>query len=185
MKIGDHLSLSYRSLARHRLRTLLTMLGIAGVLTGSYDLSLAPLPEDVRELYEPDAEVSDAEVQLLEAQVTNPYRRPMAAANVVVSALVLIGSFMLSWRRRLAQWWIKQAVTAKVIWIAAYTATLGHHIQQTLSASTLEEAGTTGSAIVGVLVVFSFVSVLGRFNRSAGEGICFSLFRGLRIFDRF
>ena len=68
--------------------TLLTMLGIAGVLRGAYDLSLAPLPEDVRELYEPEAQVSDAEIQLLEAQVSNPYRRPMAAANVVVSSLV-------------------------------------------------------------------------------------------------
>ncbi|MBW2378831.1 MAG: hypothetical protein JRG70_04645 [Deltaproteobacteria bacterium] len=93
--------------------TLLTMLGIAGVLRGAYDLSLAPLPEDIRELYEPEAEVTDAEVQLFEAQVSNPYRRPMAAANVVVSALVLIGSFMLSWRRKLALWWIKQAVAAK------------------------------------------------------------------------
>ncbi|MBW2376414.1 MAG: hypothetical protein JRF55_10570 [Deltaproteobacteria bacterium] len=87
--------------------TLLTMLGIAGVLRGAYDLSLAPLPEDVRELYDPEDEVTDAEVQLLEAQVTNPYRRPLAAANVVVSALVLIGSFMLSWRRKLALWWIR------------------------------------------------------------------------------
>ncbi|MBT8469026.1 MAG: hypothetical protein KJN97_09780, partial [Deltaproteobacteria bacterium] len=85
--------------------TLLTMLGIAGVLTGAYDLSMAPLPEDLRELAEVNEELSDAEVQLFEARVSNPYRRPMAAANVVVSGLVLIGSFLLSWRRKLAQWW--------------------------------------------------------------------------------
>ena len=111
--------------------TLLTMLGIAGVLTGAYDLSMAPLPEDVRELSEVNEELSDAEVQLFEARVSNPYRRPMAAANVVVSALVLIGSFLLSWRRRLAQWWIKQAVAAKLIWIGAYTATLVSHVNLT------------------------------------------------------
>lgn len=138
--------------------TLLTMLGVAGLMLGISDLSLAPIPEDARELYGEDTELTKIQVEMIEVWVTNPYRRPMAAANVVVSSLVLIGSFMLSWRRRLAQWWIKQAVVAKVIWIAAYTATLGHHIQQSLSASTLEEAGTTGSAIVGVLVVFSFIS---------------------------
>ena len=66
-------------------------------------------------------------------RVSNPYRRPMAAANVVVSALVLIGSFLLSWRRRLAQWWIKQAVAAKLIWIGAYTVTLVSHINLTFT----------------------------------------------------
>lgn len=141
--------------------TLLTMLGIAGVLRGAYDLSLAPLPEDVRELYEPDAEVSDAEVQLLEAQVTNPYRRPMAAANVVVSALVLIGSFMLSWRRKLAQWWIKQAVVAKLIWITAYTVSLVSHIRLTLAALPLEHpGGTLSEVIAGVIFVSSFSGAL-------------------------
>lgn len=141
--------------------TLLTMLGIAGVLKGSYDLSLAPLPEDVRELYEPDAQVSDAEVQLLEAQVTNPYRRPMAAANVVVSALVLIGSFMLSWRRKLAQWWIKQAVVAKLIWIAAYTVSLISHIKLTVAPLPREHpGGALPEVIAGVILVSSFSGAL-------------------------
>lgn len=141
--------------------TLLTMLGIAGVLRGSYDLSLAPLPEDVRELYEPEAEISDAELQLLEAQVTNPYRRPMAAANVVVSALVLIGSFLLSWRRRLAQWWIKQAVVAKLIWIAAYTVSLVSHI--TMSFPTVPLGQTSGAhpeVVAGVILVGAFSGAL-------------------------
>ena len=138
--------------------TLLTMLGIAGVLRGAYDLSLAPLPEDVRELYEPEAEVTDAEVQLLEAQVTNPYRRPMAAANVVVSALVLIGSFMLSWRRKLALWWIKQAVTAKLIWIAAYTASLVSHVKLTFSPLPLEHPGGALPEIIGGVVLVSTFS---------------------------
>jgi|GEM_PF-2200895 len=141
--------------------TLLTMLGIAGVLRGAYDLSLAPLPEDVRELYEPDDEVSNAEVQLLEAQVTNPYRRPMAAANVVVSALVLIGSFMLSWRRKLAQWWIKQAVAAKLVWIAAYTASLVSHLKLSFVPLPLEQPGGALSEIIGgVLVISSFSALL-------------------------
>jgi hypothetical protein len=141
--------------------TLLTMLGIAGVLRGAYDLSLAPLPEDVRELYTPDVEVTEAEVQLLEAQVTNPYRRPMAAANVVVSALVLIGSFMLSWRRRLAQWWIKQAVVAKLIWIVAYTVSLISHIKLSFVPLPIEQAGATlQEVLAGVVLVSTFSAAL-------------------------
>ncbi|MFZ1864449.1 MAG: hypothetical protein WAU39_09530 [Polyangiales bacterium] len=137
--------------------TLLTMLGIAGLLRGAYDLSLAPLPEDVRDLYEPDAKVSEAEVQLLEAQVSNPYRRPMAAANVVVSALVLVGSFLLSWRRKLAQWWIKQAVAAKMLWIAAYTTSLVHHIKTTFTLpAEPSDAGLT--EIIAGVVLLSFLS---------------------------
>lgn len=141
--------------------TLLTMLGIAGVLRGAYDLSLAPLPEDVRELYTPDAAVTEAEVQLLEAQLTNPYRRPMAAANVVVSALVLVGSFMLSWRRRLSQWWIKQAVVAKLIWVAAYTVSLISHIKLSFVPLPIEQPGATLQEVMaGVVLVSTFSAAL-------------------------
>jgi hypothetical protein len=138
--------------------TLLTMLGVAGVLRGAYDLSLAPLPEDVREHYGPDVELTDIEVQLFEAQVSNPYRRPMAAANVVVSALVLIGSFMLSWRRKLAQWWIKQAVVAKLIWIAAYTVSLVQHIKLTFPTAALQQFGAGLSEVIAGVVFVSFLS---------------------------
>ncbi len=138
--------------------TLLTMLGIAGVLRGAYDLSLAPLPEDVRELYDPDADLSDAEVQVLEAQLSNPYRRPLGAANVVVSALVLIGSFMLSWRRKLAQWWLKQAVLAKLIWIAVYTFSLIQHIRGTIAPVPLDRSGVSMSEIVAGVALVSVMS---------------------------
>lgn len=138
--------------------TLLTMLGIAGVLRGAYDLSPQPVPEDLRDLYGPEAEITELQVELLEAQVSNPYRRPMAAANVVVSALVLIGSFLLSWRRKLAQWWIKQAVAAKLIWIAAYTATLVQHIKVTFPPLTLERVGAGLAEVVGGVVVVSLAS---------------------------
>ena len=138
--------------------TLLTMLGIAGILTGLYDLSMTPLPEDIRELTEPDEELSDAEVLLIEARVSNPYRRPMAAANVVVSALVLIGSFFLSWRRSLAQWWIKQAVAAKLIWIGAYTATLVSHLSLSFAPLPDEQPGEALQGLIGSLVVIGTVN---------------------------
>lgn len=141
--------------------TLLTMLGIAGVLRGVDELSLGPVPEDVRELYEPGTEVTEAEVQLLEAQVSNPYRRPMAAANVVVSSLVLIGSFMLSWRRTLAFWWIRQAVLAKLIWIAAYTASLVHHMKVAFPPMpTGQPAGGLAEIMLGVILLGLFSAAI-------------------------
>jgi len=133
--------------------TLLTMLGIAGVLRGGYDFSLVPGAQDGRDLFD-----SEAQVQLFEAQVTNPYRRPMAAANVVVSALVLIGSFMLSWRRRIAQWWIKQAVAAKLLWIIAYTASLVSHLKVAFPPLPVEEPGGGLPEVIGSVILFGTLS---------------------------
>jgi len=93
--------------------------------------------------------------------VSNPYRRPMAAANVVVSALVLIGSFMLSWRRKLALWWIRQAVVAKLIWIAAYTVSLISHVKLTFAPLPLEHpGGALPEVIGGVILVSAFSGAL-------------------------
>lgn len=135
--------------------TLLTMLGIAGVIRGVSNLSMAPIQEDIRELYDPEVELTDAAIRLFEAQLSNPYRRPMAASNVAVSGLVLIGSFLLSWRRKLALWWIRQAVTAKLIWIVAYTATLVSHIQQSFTPLSSDQAEGTIEALVGSVVLIS------------------------------
>ncbi|MDH3482618.1 MAG: hypothetical protein OEM16_00195 [Myxococcales bacterium] len=132
--------------------TLLTMLGIAGVLMGTYDLQSGPLPEDLQDL-------GQLKLQFLEAQATNPYRRPMAAANIVVSGLVLIGSFMLSWRRKLAQWWIRQAVTAKLIWIVAYTATLVYHLKLVFpSLPAQSPGGATLTELISNVVLGSLIS---------------------------
>jgi hypothetical protein len=146
--------------------TLLTMLGIAGVLMGTYNLQSGPLPENLHDLFPPEepdtpseADIRERElrVQLLEAQVTNPYRRPMAAANIVVSALVLIGSFMLSWRRKLSQWWIRQAVTAKVIWIVSYTGTLVYHLDLVFPAMPAASAGGV-TRLISEVILWSTLS---------------------------
>lgn len=148
--------------------TLLTMLGIAGVLRGTYDLQSGPLPENLEDLFPADEEEPETEagvrerqlkVELLEAQATNPYRRPMAAANVVVSVLILIGSFMLSWRRKLSQWWIRQAITAKLIWIVAYTATLVYHFKLVFpSVQAPTPGGATLTQLISSVVVGSLIS---------------------------
>ncbi|MBC7173982.1 MAG: hypothetical protein H5U40_16190 [Polyangiaceae bacterium] len=49
----------------------------------------------------------------------SPYRRPLAAANAIVSAMLLIGSFLLTFRRKSALWWIKNSIAANVLYIFA------------------------------------------------------------------
>ena len=75
----------------------------------------------------------------------------MAAANVVVSVLILVGSFLLSWRKKLSQWWIRQAVVAKLLWIAGNTAALASHIKATFVP--VDAGATVSQLVMGVVVV--------------------------------
>ncbi len=101
------------------------MLAIGGIFQGMVALSQLPVPEDSTELFEG---LGTAAAWYGEIMFTNPYRRPLAAMNVLVSAMVLIGSFMLSWRRSSAMWWLTQAITAKLLWLGAYTALMVVHV---------------------------------------------------------
>lgn len=144
--------------------TILTMLAIGGIVKGSFDLSNLPIPETSAEKVDDDAEESDTDALNLlirEAQATNPYRRPFAAANIVVSGLVLIGSFLLSWRRRLAQWWIRHAVTAKVLWTVAYTASFVSHLRLSLPQLAPEGTDTVGvlREVATLVIVLGLISV--------------------------
>lgn len=48
-----------------------------------------------------------------------PYRRALAAANLLVSVMLLVGGSLLLMRRRSAPWWITQAALANGLWTAA------------------------------------------------------------------
>lgn len=146
--------------------TVLTMLAIGGIVKGSFDLSNLPVPEAEAEAETVDDDAEEDETDALnllirQAQATNPYRRPFAAANIVVSGLVLIGSFLLSWRRRLAQWWIKNAVAAKVLWIVAYTVSFVSHLQFSIPQLAPEGTDTVGvlREVVTLVVVLGLISV--------------------------
>ena len=111
--------------------TILTVLGIGGMANGATVMSNAPILE-INSLIEdnPPESISDvAMIQLASIHMNNPYRRPLAAIGFVISFMILIGSFMLTWRSKLAPWWITQAVVAKTIWIAGNTAVLVSQVQ--------------------------------------------------------
>ena len=127
------------------------MLAITAMITATINLSNQPIANlDSTKLTQGSSSHEDPRTLLLsDAQSTNPLRRPFAAANLIISTLILIGSFMLSWRRAFALWWLKQAVLAKVLWILADTTNVVYHLRITfpnLQQSDVQQKVTLGSA---------------------------------------
>jgi hypothetical protein len=101
----------------------MTVLGTCGVGRGLAELGHQSRPATPA----PPAEgATPAPMDLLEAVETDPlgqvlwespHRRPLGAVNAVVSSMLLIGSFLLTFRRKGALWWIRNAVAANVLFI--------------------------------------------------------------------
>src|SRR5688500_3326002 len=100
----------------------MTVLGTCGVGSGVAGMNQTSLPSATTPS---SAEASEDAMAFLEAAETDPrvevlwespHRRPLAAGNAVVSSMLLIGSFMLTFRRKHALWWIRNAVAANVLW---------------------------------------------------------------------
>jgi len=66
-----------------------------------------------------------------------PARRPLQAANLVVSLMLVGGGMMLFGRRRSAPWWITQAALANILWTLAVRAS--YHYQLHENAAVLKE----------------------------------------------
>lgn len=97
----------------------LTVMGTYGVFRGIRELTgdrLGAMPELL------DAEEQARVEALAELQATfynEPNRRPFAAANIVLSAMLMIGSAFLVGRKPHAVWFLRQAIVANVLWIVA------------------------------------------------------------------
>ena len=115
--------------------TLLTIIGIGGMAGGATILSKAPIPEmtDIVEDNPPKSFAEAVALQLASVHLQNSYRRPMAAIGFIISTTILIGSFMLTWRAKLAPWWITQTMIAKVIWVASNTLILVSQVQRSIA----------------------------------------------------
>lgn len=143
----------------------LTVMGTYGVFRGIRELQGDALG--------PSAELLDAEEQerveaLAEVHSTfynEPNRRPFAAANVVLSAMLVIGSAFLVGRKTHAVWFLRQAILANVVWIVAKLASLLWHSfsrapeVKALLAATEARAGPVAepsfAMFVGSMIVFS------------------------------
>lgn len=113
---------------------LLNLSGIFGMTGGVLGLTEDPiltapdlhaLPEDPSEWSEDERESHLFESTMYVLTASQDRRRAFAAANIVVSALLLIGGLFLSRNRPTALWWIRQAVLANILWVVGrtYTAT--------------------------------------------------------------
>ncbi len=100
---------------------LLTMLGTCGVSRGAAGLMAGHPPEPPLDSIPKDAADAQALAQVLAQWQKVLYRdrarRPLAAANVVVSVLLIVASGALTLRRSSALWWVRQAIVANSLWI--------------------------------------------------------------------
>jgi len=158
---------------------LLNLLGTCGVMWGVTDMGATPASPsmitaegDGPSLEQLTAEEREAELRATSAALRDamePYRRPFAAANVIVSLMLVVGSLMLVRRRPSSLWWIRQAIAANVLWVIAQASgvvvTLHRHAAEILPlAETLleiqmvslgipEEARAAGAPVITTFVV--------------------------------
>jgi hypothetical protein len=103
------------------LSLLLIMLGSCSVETSIAQLT-GPIPDRI-DLGEKNVDLQSIPRAILETAWDAPQRRPLAAAQGVVGAMMLVGWLLLTLRRNAAPWWITQACIAAALWSVAQTTT--------------------------------------------------------------
>ncbi len=96
----------------------MTMLGTCGVANGVAGASQSAIPASsaIEDVAAPEDAFASAQTALAaEVLWGSPYRRQVAAANAVVSAMLLVGSFLLTFRRPNALWWIRNTIAANLL----------------------------------------------------------------------
>lgn len=68
--------------------------------------------------------------ELARAAMEAPYRRPLDAANLVVSGMLIAGGLMLFGRRSNAPWWITQAAVANILWRIAHSGSYVYQLER-------------------------------------------------------
>ncbi|MFK7987112.1 MAG: hypothetical protein AB8I08_13895 [Sandaracinaceae bacterium] len=93
----------------------MTMLGFWGALGSAYQLTARPAASPVvGDDVSPEV-AAELETLMTEIRATH-LDEAAAVANLLASSLLIIGSFLLSARRRTALWWVRQALVANVLY---------------------------------------------------------------------
>lgn len=101
------------------LATLLVFMGSCGAFHGMADLDGVTFDTAAAERVAPEqAAQAERWVEVQRTLYNEPNRRPLAAANIVVSAMLVLGGLLVLGRRKSALWWVKHAILANVLWIA-------------------------------------------------------------------
>lgn len=109
--------------------------GIGNAVTGLTTdavVPAAPVPTGAS----PELDEASAAVQreLARAALEAPYRRPLGAANLVVSAMLIVGGIMLFTRRPSAPWWITQAAVANILWRVGHSSSYLYQLERNADA---------------------------------------------------
>lgn len=149
----------------------LTVMGTYGVFRGIRELSSEHLGLSP-ELLEPEEQArADALAELQATFYNEPNRRPFAASNVVLSAMLMVGSAFLVGRKPHAVWFLRQAILANVLWILAKLGSQLWHsfahapeVKAILAAADPRagpnSAGPSFAMVVGSMVVFSVFNLV-------------------------
>lgn len=138
----------------------LTIMGCYGVFRGVQGLG---------EFLGSGAEAA-SDQEFLTAFYNDPHRRPLAAANIIVSAMLLVGATLLVMKRKSAIWWLRQTVLANLVWVGIHLWSALHHTYANApELLALLDAGTGGLIrsgesrfdwLVVTLIVFGSINVL-------------------------
>lgn len=95
----------------------MTALGVAGVASGYAEVTRGAMPLEAPAGASPAAR--EAAERLEEGLRDSQLGHAVGAANLVVSGLLVLASFMLTLRRQTALWWAAQAVAANALFAIA------------------------------------------------------------------
>lgn len=104
------------------LSLMLTVLGSCGGCNGMRQFEAGPVPSAdlIGTQDRPGAEqIAELAVVAARVIVEDPNRRPLALANVALSAMLVAGAFLVGMRHRSARWFVINALVANLLWIAA------------------------------------------------------------------
>lgn len=95
------------------LLALLVLMGSCGMAKGTQNVGSGPPGADFATGAD-SVEMAEIEEEL--ARFSPPLRRPLAAANILVSALLLIAAWTVASGRPSRVWWVTQAALANAVW---------------------------------------------------------------------
>lgn len=114
------------------LSTLLTLAGSCGACNGVQRYAAGPAPAaSMIEVGDAPGAHETAEFYAAagETYLAAPDRKPLGLANLVVSMMLVVGSFMLGGRRASTVWFLTNALAANLIFIVAEAAVLIARVQ--------------------------------------------------------
>ncbi len=106
------------------LSVILIGVGSCGTVSGLVEMQFDPvIPTSTAEGSAESQAQEEANLAVVDAVLRSPYRKPVAAADALVSALLLFAGMSLFRRRKTASWWVTQAALANALLVIVEAST--------------------------------------------------------------